>query len=144
MRLAFVDVETTGVNPLTDRVTEIGVVTVTGTHVEHWTTWVNPGRRESGELRRSCGDVDAQIGDAPSFRQITSDLSRRLHGRLFIAHNARFDHSFLKAEFNRAGVEFDARVLCSLMLSRRLYPEFARHDLDSLIERPALAATTRP
>jgi|KBSMisStandDraft_5_1062788.scaffolds.fasta_scaffold12153_3 DNA polymerase-3 subunit epsilon len=143
MRLAFVDVETTGVDPLHDRVTEIGVVTVSGTHVEHWTTWVNPGRRESGESRRCQNRLDAGIRDAPTFTEIASDLGRRLDGRLFIAHNARFDYSFLKTEFERAGLNFDPRVLCSLMLSRRLYPDCARHDLDSLIERHALAATTR-
>jgi DNA polymerase-3 subunit epsilon len=46
-----------------------------------------------------------------------------LRGRLFIAHNARFDYQFLKAEFGRAGIAFDADVLCSLMLSRRLYSQ---------------------
>ena len=60
-----------------------------------------------------------------------------------IAHNARFDHAFLRAEFDRVGIDLDMHVLCSLMLSRRLFPQHAHHDLDSLVERHALRAQTR-
>ena len=56
----------------------------------------------------------------PSFSDIATDLAQRLSGRLMVAHNARFDHAFLRAEFDRVGVLFNPNVLCSVMLSRKL------------------------
>src|SRR6202165_2907059 len=82
-------------------------------------------------------------GDAPSFSDIAAELAQRLSGRLLIAHNARFDHAFLRAEFDRVGVSFNPEVLCSVMLWRTLYPHLAPHDLDSLIECHALHAEAR-
>ena len=60
-----------------------------------------------------------------------------------VAHNARFDHAFLRAEFDRVGIVLDADVLCSVMLSRKLYPQLAHHDLDSLVEHHGLRAEVR-
>ena len=83
------------------------------------------------------------LDDAPSFSDIAAELAQRLSGRLLIAHNARFDHAFLRAEFDRVGVSFNPEVLCSVMLSRKLYPHLAHHDLDSLIECHGLRAEAR-
>ena len=69
--------------------------------------------------------------------------TRRLAGRVLVAHNARFDYGFLKQEFERAGLAYRARTLCTVKLSRRLYPEHARHNLDSLIERHGLECRAR-
>jgi len=143
VRLAFVDLETTGLSPTVDRVTEIGVITVDGGRASEWTTLVNPGVRVSEGSRFFNGIDSNALADAPRFKDIAAELFIRLEGRLFIAHNARFDHAFLKAEFKRVGLEFYPRVLCSVMLSRKLYSMFARHDLDSLMERHGLTAAVR-
>ena len=58
-------------------------------------------------------------------------------------HNARFDYSFLKNEFRRLGIDFRSTVTCTVKLSRALYPEHHRHNLDSLIERHGLRADAR-
>jgi DNA polymerase-3 subunit epsilon len=60
-----------------------------------------------------------------------------------VAHNARFDYGFLKHEFARLGRAFRASVLCTVKLSRRLYPEAGRHNLDAVIARHALSASDR-
>ena len=141
--LAFVDVETTGVDPRENRVTEIGVVTVDARSAREWTTVINPLTRRHERPAAPHEITDEMRNDAPRFRDIAADLARRLEGRLLIAHNARFDYSFLKAEFGRVGIDFHADVLCSLMLSRKLYAQFAHHDVDSLIEHHALEAEVR-
>ena len=141
--LAFVDVETTGVNPRENRITEIGVITVDGDRASEWTTVINPLTRRQERPHLPDGITDEMRGAAPRFKDIAADLARRLAGRLFIAHNARFDYEFLKAEFGRTGIEFHPEVLCSLMLSRRLYSQSGHHDLDSLIERHGLEAEVR-
>ncbi|HEV2009223.1 MAG TPA: 3'-5' exonuclease, partial [Burkholderiales bacterium] len=142
-RLAFVDLETTGLSPGAHRVIEIGVVTVDGDRVSEWSTLINPGVRVRGQSRFFSGIGSDVIADAPRFKDIAPALFSCLEGRLFIAHNARFDHAFLKAEFKRAGIEFYPQVVCSVMLSRKLYSMFAQHDLDSLMERHGLTAAVR-
>jgi len=126
--LAFVDVETTGLSPATDRIAEIGVVTVDGDRVDRWTTLLKASsHRESASQE---GREPQRFEDTPCFSDIANELARRLSGRLMVAHNARFDHAFLRAEFDRVGVVFSPNVLCSVMLSRKLYPQLAHHDLD--------------
>jgi DNA polymerase-3 subunit epsilon len=83
------------------------------------------------------------VADAPPFEDVAEEVRARLEGRLFIAHNARFDYGFLKNEFKRAGQEFRATVLCTVKLSRKLFPQHAKHNLDSLIERHALIVSSR-
>jgi len=141
--LAFVDVETTGVNPRENRVTEIGVITVDGNRTTEWTTVINPLIRRQGRPQPPDGITDEMRDAAPRFKDIAFGLASRLAGRLFIAHNARFDYEFLKAEFGRVGIDFHPEVLCSLMLSRRLHSQPGHHDLDSLIERHGLEAEVR-
>ncbi len=143
-RLAFVDVETTGLDPTTDRIAEIGVVTVDDAAPAEWGTFVAQKRGAGPRApRAAAGSIPLLPDTAPTFKDIAVELTKRLAGRLFVAHNARFDYAFLKAEFARAGIAFDAPVLCTVMLSRRLYPCAASHDLDALIERHGVAASDR-
>ncbi|MEO8203939.1 MAG: exonuclease domain-containing protein [Betaproteobacteria bacterium] len=142
-RIAFVDLETTGLGPSTHRVAEIGVVTLDpdGTQAE-WTTLVNPGRLPRAQ-RAVDGVTDRELYAAPRFAEVATHLAGLLAGRMVVAHNARFDYAFLKAEFTRAGVPFEAPALCTVMLSRKLFPHEANHHLDALIERHGLQGGTR-
>ena len=142
--LAIVDLETTGAHPAHDRVTEIAVLEVDGGEVANeWSTLVNPQTGIPAAIQALTGITPAMVADAPTFRELAQALHERLQGRLFIAHNARFDYGFLRQEFDRAGIRFQARTLCTVKLSRRLYPEHARHNLDSVIARHQLACEAR-
>ena len=142
--LAFVDLETTGATASHDRITEIGIVEVDedGT-IREWQQLVNPGTRIPPFIEQLTGITNEMVADAPPFEAVAGEALRRLEGRLFIAHNARFDYSFLKSEFKRLGIEFRSAVTCTVKLSRALYPEHHRHNLDSLIERHGLHAEAR-
>jgi DNA polymerase-3 subunit epsilon len=141
--LAFVDVETTGVDPRVNRITEVGVVTRRRPSGSRVVDGDQPTDSTTGTARGGARDHRRMRSEAPRFKDIAAELARSLEGRLLIAHNARFDHGFLKAEFDRAGIAFAPKVLCSLMLSRKLYPKLASHDLDSLMESHALTAPVR-
>ena len=142
--LAIVDLETTGAHPAWDRVTEIAVVEVQdGEVVSEWSTLVNPGTSIPPAIQALTGITNAMVADAPAFEDLASGLYERLEGRVFVAHNARFDYGFLRHEFERAGLRFQARTLCTVKLSRRLYPDHARHNLDTLIERHQLKCESR-
>lgn len=134
-RIVFVDLETTGGSPAADRATEIGVIEVDASGVREWSTLVNPQTPIPPFIQRLTGITDAMVSDAPTFESLAADLHARLSGALFVAHNAPFDHGFLRQEFERAGHVFEPRVVCTVKLSRKLFPEHARHNLDSVVQR---------
>ncbi|HET9351748.1 MAG TPA: 3'-5' exonuclease, partial [Burkholderiales bacterium] len=143
-RLAIVDVETTGSDPAGDRITEIAVLqTEGGTLSAQWSTLVNPGRPIPGVIQALTGISPEMVAAAPRFAEIAGELEERLAGRVLVAHNARFDYGFLRREFERAGINYRAKTLCTVRLSRRLYPDTGGHDLDSLIERHRLECAPR-
>ena len=142
--LAIVDLETTGAHPVHDRVTEVAVIEVDAGEVTgEWSTLVNPECAIPGAIQALTGITNDMVAGAPTFGRLADDLHERLAGRVIVAHNARFDYGFLRQEFARAGLEFRAKTLCTVKLSRRLYPEHARHNLDSLIARHGLACRAR-
>jgi DNA polymerase-3 subunit epsilon len=142
--LAIVDVETTGAHPAWDRVTEIAVVEVDqGDVVSEWSTLVNPGTTIPPAIQALTGITNEMVADAPAFEDLAPEIYERLEGRVFVAHNARFDYGFLRHEFERAGLRFHARTLCTVKLSRRLYPDYRRHGLDNLIERHGIRCHAR-
>ena len=141
--LAIVDVETTGAHPAWDRVTEIAVVEVNeGDVVSEWSTLLNPGAPIPAAIQALTGITNDMVAGAPAFEDLAREIYERLDGRVFVAHNARFDYGFLRHEFERAGLRFHARTLCTVKLSRRLYPDYRRHSLDSLIERHGIELGT--
>lgn len=142
--LAFVDLETTGANPEVDRITEIGIVTVTANGaVEEWSQLVNPDTPISPFIEQLTGISNSMVADAPAFASLADAVQQKLSGCLFIAHNARFDYGFLKAEFQRLGLRFRAPTLCTVKLSRKLFPEHHKHNLDALMSRHGLQAESR-
>ena len=143
--LAFVDLETTGTLAAADAITEVGIVrvdTALGDSgepvVSEWSTLVNPGIPIPPEIQALTGITNDMVRDAPSFASVADEVAARTAGALFVAHNARFDYGFLKHAFARLQRRFSARVLCTVRLSRRLFPEEARHSLDSVIARHRL------
>ena len=142
--LAIVDLETTGAHPVHDRVTEIAVIEVDAGEVSgEWSTLVNPETAIPAAIQALTGITNDMVAGAPRFGVLAAALQERLEGRVLVAHNARFDYGFLRHEFERAGLVYRARTLCTVRLSRRLYPEYPRHNLDSLIERHALSCRAR-
>ncbi|WP_338618083.1 exonuclease domain-containing protein [Pigmentiphaga sp. CHJ604] len=142
-RLAFVDLETTGTTPRSDRITEIGIVQVDADGMREWSSLVHPGRPIPPAIQSLTGITDAMVAGAPPFEALADDIARRLDGYLFIAHNARFDHGFLREEFDRLDRPFRPDVLCTVRLSRKLYPQYRSHSLDALIARHGLHVHAR-
>lgn len=133
---AFIDLETTGGSPTGDRIIEIGLrLWRDGCCLEDWQTLINPDTRISPFIEHYTGITNAMVADAPRFAEVADTLREKLRDAVFVAHNARFDYGFVKAEFKRLEQAFSARVLCTVKLSRALYPEHRRHGMDALIER---------
>jgi DNA polymerase-3 subunit epsilon len=140
---AIVDLETTGGHITRDRITEIGIVLVDGDRVERFSSLINPGQPIPPFIEKMTGISNEMVADAPPFEALADEILAMLSGRLFIAHNARFDYGFLKNAFRRLGLKFQTEVLCSVKLSRKLYPQHYKHNLDSLIERHGIVLEER-
>ena len=142
--LVFVDLETTGMLAAQERITEIGLVELDrGELVGSWSQLVNPEKDIPPFIEALTGISNDMVQQAPSFGELAPALFARLEGKLLIAHNARFDYGFLRQEFERAGFDYRPRVLCTVKLSRKLFPQQRRHNLDSLIESHSLSCNAR-
>lgn len=143
-KLIFVDLETTGANLVNDRITEIGIVAVhPDGAVERWSSFVNSGRPIPSFIQGLTGISDDMVDAAPSFDALANAVHERLADGLFIAHNARFDYGFLHHAFARTGHALQSEMLCTVKLSRTLFPEEKRHNLDTLIVRHGLIPEAR-
>jgi DNA polymerase-3 subunit epsilon len=142
--LVFVDLETTGASPAHDRIIEVGLVRVAnGVLIEQWTTLVNPEVPIPSNIESFTGISSEMVKGAPAFADIAATVFEKLRGAVFVAHNARFDHAFLHREFLRVKMQLTVPVLCTVKLSRRLYPQYVRHNLDAVIERHGIVCLAR-
>jgi DNA polymerase-3 subunit epsilon len=107
---------------LADRITEIAVVVVQGERCEVvLDLLVNPGRPISGIVTSITGITNDMVRAAPRFEEVAERVRDALAGRIFVAHNARFDWRFLSAELKRArGLALDGSRLCTVRLARKL------------------------
>ena len=137
LRYAVVDVETTGGKYERGHgITEVAIVEVwRGTIVDEYQTLVNPGRRVPTRIARLTGITDGMLVHAPVFGEVADEILQRLEGRVFVAHNVRYDWSWLHVHLADAlGSVPEVERLCTVRLARRLLPELPRRNLDALSE----------
>ncbi len=126
------------------RVIDVAVIGATGDRLDfEWQTLVHPGARISAGITALTGIDDEMIADAPPFERVAKELRERLAGRVFVAHNVRFDYGFIRREFARMGSEWRSPNLCTVRLSRALYPEMPRHNLDAVMEHHGITVEQR-
>jgi DNA polymerase III subunit epsilon len=135
-KLAFVDIETTGGSLYGDRIVEIAVLRVENFKVvKKFQTLINPQRYLPPSIVDITGIDPSELDKSPTFEDIAPQLLEILEGCKFVAHNVRFDYSFIKNELKRLGINFSQKHFCTVKLSRRLFPEHKHHNLDVVIER---------
>ena len=143
-KMVLLDLETTGGKATHHRIIEIGLVVIEqGEVVERWQSFIDPETMLPPFIQKLTGIAPSNLRGAPLFSQVADKLLAYLDGRTLVAHNARFDYSFLKNEFERIGVSYNAKPLCSVKFSRSLYPQFKRHGLDQIIQRFQLPIENR-
>ncbi len=132
---AVTDVETTG-GPYErgHRITEIAIVEVRdGAVADAFETLVNPGRRIPENTTRLTGITNSMVARAPAFDEIAEQVFQHIAGRVFVAHNARFDWGWVRAQLADAlGDVPRVERLCTVQLARRLLPGLKRRNLDAL------------
>ncbi|HSH85976.1 MAG TPA: exonuclease domain-containing protein [Methylophilus sp.] len=142
--ITFLDLETTGATPLKDRITEIALVRFDdGVETARWQTLVNPQMGIPPFIQSLTGINNAMVEHAPAFSEVASQLLAFLEGTVLAAHNVRFDYGFLKTEFKRMGINFQPKVLCTVKLSRLLYPAHFSHGIDAIVARHNIEGLAR-
>jgi len=142
--LSFVDIETTGTNPVSGRIIEIGILRVeNNTLVKTYKTLINPQTYIDPFVQNLTGIRQESLDDAPTFEQIKDEVLEILKDSIFVAHNVRFDYGFLRNEYRRFDHSFSLKHFCTVKLARLLYPGFAKYNLDSIIDRFKLSCENR-
>lgn len=144
LNLAIVDVETTGGFANVDRIIEIGIIRIEkGKIVKKYNSLIDPEQYLSPFIIELTGITDKDLEKAPTFITVRETIAELLNNCVFVAHNAHFDYGFVKHEFKRLGERWQAQKLCTVQLSRHLYPEHRHHNLDSVIERCNITVKNR-
>jgi DNA polymerase III subunit epsilon len=133
--LTVLDFETTGLSPQGgDRITEVGLVRIEGGRITaRYESLVNAGVRIPSFITAYTGITQAMVDAAPPAWQVVEEMLSFVDGAPILAHNASFDHRFFVRECNRVGARAPlGRFLCSLRLSRRVYPHFESHSLGEI------------
>ena len=133
------DIETTGLNAGSDRMTEIGAVIFAGNEIKAtFNTFVDPEMHIPAEITQLTGITDRDVKGAPKEAEALRSFLEFAGDRPLVAHNADFDTGFMSAAAVRNGIEFEPVYIDTLSLSRALLPDLKKHKLDIVSNRLSL------
>lgn len=135
-KYAVVDIETTGGSADSNGITEIAIVVVeNGKIVQEYQSLVNPLLPIPPFIQNLTGIDDHMVKDAPLFDDIAQDVFDILNECIFVAHNVNFDYTFVQAALKKAGFRFQRKKLCTVRLSKKIWPGFRKYSLGILADR---------
>lgn len=133
-KYAIIDVETTGGMSRRDRITEIAILVHDGEkEIERFESLINPEREIPWNITQLTGINNEMVAHAPKFYEVAKKVVQMTEGAIFVAHNARFDYSFIRYEFERLGYTYTRRQLCTVRLCRKAFPYIQSYGLGNLI-----------
>jgi DNA polymerase-3 subunit epsilon len=133
MEFAVVDIETTGGMPQSHGITEIAIVLHNGVEVTgKYVTLINPRQKIPPFIVNMTGISDDMVATAPLFEEVAPQIFNLLKDRIFVAHNVSFDYGFVHYLLNHHGYEWSAQKLCTIRLSKKVFPGLAKYGLGSL------------
>ncbi len=131
----IVDLETSGGNPLKDRIVEIAAYLFDGERVvDELVTLIDPETTIPAYITSLTGISNAMVAGAPKFYEVAKQLVRLTEGCVFVAHNAPFDYGFIRNEFKRLGYDYNRPTLCTVRWTRKLIPGLASYSLGNLCQ----------
>lgn len=130
---AIIDVETTGLNPAGEKITEIAIYLHDGNKITgEYKSLVNPEKRIPFQITGLTGISNRMVNNAPRFCDIAKEIVTLTENRIIVGHNVSFDYRFLRAEFKRLFYDFKRKTLCTKKLSRKLMPDLKSYGLGSI------------
>ena len=143
--IAIIDFETTGSTPAQGaRATEVAIVLLQGTQVvDRFASLMRTGAWIPPFIEQLTGISNAMVAAAPPAEAVMREAARFVGGAPMVAHNAAFDSKFWQSELQHAGVQATQPFACTVLLSRRVYPDAPSHKLGNLIDHLGLPRTGR-
>lgn len=133
IRYAVIDIETTGLSPTTEKITEVAVYIFENNKViDEYATLVNPQKLIPYHITKVTGIDDSMVYNAPTFPQVAKKIVEITQGCIFTAHNAKFDYGFIQAEFASLGYQYEREQLCTVKLSKQLIKGLPSYKLGNL------------
>lgn len=128
-----VDIETTGLNPKTDKIIEIGAVKVIEGKIEDcFECFVNPGRKLEDRIIELTGICDKDIQNAPFIDEILPDFLNFAENFVLLGHSVLFDYSFLKKAAVNQRLTFEKQGIDTLKIARKYLPDLESRSLSFL------------
>ncbi len=141
---AVIDVETTGGRAARERITEIAIVLFDGEKIlDTFSSLLNPERVIPYNITQLTGITQEMVEEAPKFYEVAKQIVEMTEGAIFVAHNARFDYSFIREEFKRLGYNYSRRQLCTVRLCRKTFPGLRSYSLGKLTQYFGIAMDRR-
>jgi len=133
MLYSIIDIETTGGHASGNRIIEIAIFNFDGENiVDTYQTLINPERRIPPFISSLTGITDEMVVDAPVFRDVAKDILNFTSESIFVAHNVNFDYTFVKKELAAIEIPFNRPKLCTVRLSRKIFPGLPSYSLGNL------------
>jgi len=130
---AIVDIETTGGYAAQHGITEIAILIHNGeTVIERYQTLINPHQPIPVYIRALTGINEEMVAGAPDFVTEAARIYALLQDKIFVAHNVNFDYSFVKHHLDACGYALNSKKLCTVRLSRKLFPGLPSYSLGKL------------
>jgi DNA polymerase III subunit epsilon len=130
----IIDIETTGGRANRDKITEIAIIKHDGEKIiDSFETLINPERTIPYNITQITGITQEMVADAPKFFEVAKTIVEMTEDAVFVAHNVRFDYTFLREEFRRLGFTFTRKQLCTVRLTRKTFPGLPSYSLGNLI-----------
>ena len=140
----IIDIETTGGMSKRDRITEIGIVKHDGEKIiATFSSLVNPERSIPTEITRITGINNQMVANAPKFYELAKQIIEITENCIFVAHNVSFDYGFIKEEFASLGYTFTRKQLCTVKLTRKVFPGLRSYSLGNLIAHFGIQVNAR-
>ncbi len=140
----IIDIETTGLSPEREKITEIAVYVYDGKEiVDEFVSLINPERSIPYFITRMTGITNEMVAEAPKFYEIAKKIIEITENRIFVAHNVEFDYGFIRAEFASLGYEFKRNKLCTVKLSRKILPGKGSYSLGKLTTQLGIKINNR-
>lgn len=141
---AIVDIETTGSHAGEGGITEICILISDGEKlIDRWESLINPEMSIPPFVQRLTGITDRMVAKAPRFSEVAQTVYDLLNGKIFVAHNVQFDHSFIDTGLQKSGFWLQGKRLCTVRLSQKIFPGQISYSLGRLCRALSIPLSDR-
>lgn len=130
---SIIDIETTGLSPKNEKITEIAIFVHDGDKVvDEFTTLINPEIDIPYRITQLTGINNKMVKESPKFYEVAKRIVEMTEGTIFVGHNVHFDYNFIRKEFREFGYDYQRKKICTARLSRKLLPGRRSYSLGKL------------